>query len=424
MNTTQPQATNNPKPVLHGVKIKQRKGVQKANAKHEPEVFRDQILNHLKPIKESDFEAVSAKLDNLGNTLDYRKYGDSLFEILITGGILEPGGIIKNDVEQSPFCIFAAQDDASVIKKYVDTFNKLIRRYKYLQRIFGETLQNILQFSNKWSSEENSKLAKATGFFVCQQIVPISVLKVLFQDYLIKEALALNFVTSVFRTVITEQNVDQLGRMLTSEGLNARIVDFFPPNKRDEDSLIRHFEAENMKSLVDYYRKSKKNSVKTTLLNELSELVQGEESSDKEVIQFIRANMKEAALTEADVIPIIWQSLANTIDTMNRADQIEGQALRAVNQWTQILADFCKSPKTEILLLQKVQTTCYEEVKLTKSFRRIVQELYKNDVLSDNAILYWNDKAHLPQGKSVFLKQLEPFATWLRENGDSDEDSD
>ncbi|CAO3656230.1 unnamed protein product [Mucor fragilis] len=424
MNSTQSQASTNPKPVLHGVRIKQRKGVQKANAKHEPEIFRDQLLAQLKTIKGGDLEAISSKLDILGNTLEYRKYGDSLFEILITGGILEPGGIIDDDAERSPFCLFAAEDDAAVIKKYVEVFNKLIRRYKYLQRIFGETLQNILQFINKWQPEENSKLAKSTGFFICNQLVPSSVLKVLLQDYLVKDGHALNFTTTVFRTVLDEQNIEQLGRILASEGLNSRIIEFFPPNKRDEDCLVRHFEAEDMKELVDYYRRNKKNSMKGSLLADLTELLQGD-SSDAEVTSFIKGNMKEASLTEADVIPIIWQSMMNTVDLMGRADQIEAQVLRAIAEWSKVLEFFCGSPKTEIVLLQKVQSTCYDDVRLAKYFRRIIQTLYKNDVLSDNAILYWNDKAHLAQGKTIFLKQLEPFVVWLRDNESSeDEDSD
>ncbi|GAA5807874.1 hypothetical protein MFLAVUS_001254 [Mucor flavus] len=424
MNSTQSQASTNPKPVLHGVRIKQRKGVQKANAKHEPEIFRDQLLAQLKTVKGGDLDAISAKLDILGNTLEYRKYGDSLFEILITGGILEPGGIIDDDAERSPFCLFAAEDDATMIKKYVDVFNKLIRRYKYLQRIFGETLQNILQFINKWQPEENSKLAKSTGFFICMQLVPSSVLKVLLKDYLVKDGHALDFTTTVFRTVLDNQNIEQLGRYLASEGLNSRIIEFFPPNKRDEDCLVRHFEAEDMKELVEYYRRNKKNSMKGSLLNDLSELLLGD-SSDAEVCQFIKDNMKEASLTEADVIPIIWQSIINTIDSMSaRADQIEAQVMRSIAQWTKVLEAFSTSPKTEIVLLQKVQSACYEDVKLTKFFSRIVQTLYKNDVLSDNAILYWNDKAHLAQGKTLFLKQLEPFVLWLRDNESSDEEED
>ncbi|KAG0993726.1 hypothetical protein G6F28_006418 [Rhizopus arrhizus] len=424
MNTTQSQATTNPKPVLHGVRIKQRKGVQKANAKHEPEIFRDNLLAQFKTIKKGDLEAISSKLDILGNTLDYRKYGDSLFEILITGGIIEPGGTIDNDAEQSPFCLFAAENDAAVIKKYVEVFNRLIRRYKYLQRILGETLQNILQYINKYQPEETSRLAKSTGFFICNQLISCSVLKVLLKDYLVKDGYALDFATTVFRTVLEEQSIEQLGRFLSSEDLNGRVIEFFPPNKRDEDCLVRHFEAEDMKEFVDYYLKNKKNSKKGSLLNELSDQLT-DDATETAVINYVKGAMKEASLTEAEVVPIIWQSVMSTVDVMDaRPDQVESQVLRAISRWSKTLEAFCTSPKTEIVLLQKVQLTCYEDVKLNKYFRKMIQTLYKNDALSDNAILYWNDKAHLAQGKTLFLKQMEPFVTWLKENEESSEEED
>lgn len=71
--------------------------------------------------------------------------------------------------------------------------------------------------------------------------------------------------------------------------------------------------------------------------------------------------------------------------------------------------------------MQTVQISCYEDVKLTKYFRQITQVLYKYDVLSDNAIIFWSEKAHKPQGKTVFLKQMAPFVEWLRENEDDDD---
>ena len=51
-------------------------------------VFRDSFLKPLTAAKPNDYDDLSQKLDVAGNTLDYRKYGDSLFEILIIGGIL------------------------------------------------------------------------------------------------------------------------------------------------------------------------------------------------------------------------------------------------------------------------------------------------------------------------------------------------
>jgi len=53
--------------VINGVVGVCRKGVTKANAKHEPTVFRDQLIKHLESVPPNDYEAVAAKLDALGN---------------------------------------------------------------------------------------------------------------------------------------------------------------------------------------------------------------------------------------------------------------------------------------------------------------------------------------------------------------------
>ncbi|KAI8093523.1 armadillo-type protein [Halteromyces radiatus] len=424
MNSTQSQATNTPKPTLHGVKIKQRKGVQKAQAKHEPEIFRDNLLSQLALAKPGDLEDISSILDKTGNTLEYRKYGESLFEILITGGILQPGGIILDDVERSPFSIFGAEDESTSIKKHVDVFNKLIRRYKYLQRPFEETLKNILQFINKWQVDENSKLAKATGYFITTQLANPIVFKVLLKDYLVKDGHSLVFATAVFRTILTEQNIDQLGKYLVLSGMDTRLLELFPPNKREEECLSRHFEAEDMKQLVGFHQRNQKNSMKGDLLSNLKHLL-SEETPVEEVLTVIKEAKKDAGLDESDVIPIIWTAIIDSVDLMNtRPDQVESSVLRGLNQWSRLLENYTASPKTEILLLQRVQITCYEDAKVTKVFRQIIQLLYKNDVLSDNAILYWADKAHKPQGKTVFLKQMAPFVQWLRDNEDSSEEED
>lgn len=168
-------------------------------------------MTHLSSIDKDNFEAISSKLDAAGNTLEYRKYADSLWEILITGGIvgkldldsnekvflylirmrvyLEPGGIIDASAERSSFCLFSAPDDPEVIKKHVTVFNKLIRRYKYLQKSLDDTLKHVLQFINKWKSEECNKLAIATGYIITTQLTGISVLKVLLKDYLVKDGM-------------------------------------------------------------------------------------------------------------------------------------------------------------------------------------------------------------------------------------------
>ena len=132
MSSSQQQPSSTAKPSLQGVRIRARKGAVKAQAKHEPTVFRDQLYRHLESVPQGDFDAVSNKLIQAGSTLEFLKYSDALFDVLLAGGLLQPGGAyLDADGPTSPFSIVQAAEPPTVeeLKKYVDVFNKLIRRY-------------------------------------------------------------------------------------------------------------------------------------------------------------------------------------------------------------------------------------------------------------------------------------------------------
>lgn len=73
------------KPVLSGQRIKTRKRDEKE--KYDPTGFRDAVIQGLDKAG-NDLEAVSKFLDTAGSKLDYRRYGEALFDILIAGGLL------------------------------------------------------------------------------------------------------------------------------------------------------------------------------------------------------------------------------------------------------------------------------------------------------------------------------------------------
>lgn len=94
-------------------------------------VFRDQLYKHLETVPANDFEGVTNKLVQAGGTLEYLKYADALFEILLIGGLLQPGGNYLDDgAPPSPFSILKAKEPVEVadVKLYIDVLNKLIRR--------------------------------------------------------------------------------------------------------------------------------------------------------------------------------------------------------------------------------------------------------------------------------------------------------
>ncbi|KAF9113584.1 hypothetical protein BGX27_001232 [Mortierella sp. AM989] len=412
----------NAKPVLQGVKIRPRKGVQKATAKFEPTVFRDAFISVISSAAPGNLDDLSTKLDAAGNTLEYRRYAETLFEILIAGRLLAPGGTFLEDgTPASPFSIFQSQDDLASIKKYVDVFHKLMRRYKYLQRGFEDTLMNLLQYVNKFTAEDSNKLAMATGLFCSSGLATLSVLSVLFKEHLVKEGLSLQFVTTVFKTYLIDQTVDQFGLNLYKAGMSDRLLDFFPPNKRDEDSFARHFEAEDMKQLVSFQTKKQLILRKDNIIESVKSLL--EEGKLAECLTYLKAQSKESGLTEPEFIPLVWTGLMASVDWGTRVDQIDNQILKQVQQYSKLLGAFCTSPKTEIALMQTIQVNFYEDARFIKQYRAVTQLLYKNDVLSESAILYWAQKGSKPQGRTVFMKQMEPFIHWLN-NASDEEDSE
>lgn len=73
------------RPVLSGQRIKTRKRDEKE--KYDPTGFRDAVITGLEKT-EGDLDQISKFLYSAGNKLDYRRYGEVLFDILIAGGLL------------------------------------------------------------------------------------------------------------------------------------------------------------------------------------------------------------------------------------------------------------------------------------------------------------------------------------------------
>jgi len=350
-----------------------------------------------------------------------------LFEILITGRVLAPGGtFIEDESANSPFSIFSAENNAESIRAHVDVFNKLTRRYKYLLRGLEETMKNLLQYINKFSDESQNKLATSLGIFISSGLVPISVLTVLFKEHLVKEGLSLQFVTAVFRSYLSESKIDQLGSALKKSGMDTKLLDFFPVNKRDSECFARHFEAEDMKSLVEYQTKKAKTHMKDVIIEEVQTMLAEEENprTPAEMASHLKAQMKESGLSEAEFVCLVWDGIVASVEWSNRSETVENQATKLVAAHADILNAFTTNPKSELALLGKIQLTCYEDAKLMKSFHTIIKGLYKSEAISDSAIIYWFEKGSKNNGKAVFVKQMEAFVTWLKQQEDEDSEEE
>ncbi|KAI0051913.1 ARM repeat-containing protein [Auriscalpium vulgare] len=422
------------KPSLQGVRIKARKGAVKAHAKHEPTVFRDQLYKHLEAVPPGDFDAVANKLIQAGATLELLKYSDALFDILFVGGLLQPGGSYLDEPgPTSPFSVFQAQEPATVpeIKKYVEVFNKLIRRYKYLQKPLEEgSLPTLLQYVNKWEPAHKEKFAIAVGLLISQGLANASCLQSLTRDHLVKNDISVNVLTVIFRAYLAEQSMDHLAGALKRAGIKDLLV-FFPPNKRDTKVLDEYFRKEGLAQVAEWWTKKQNALIKEDVVKTVRDLLEREESAD-DIIAAVKGVVEERPLPDVELIACLWQGLISNVDWSARADQIENLALREVTKFAPILEPFCNGPKTEVALINTVQVYCYEDTRIMKAFPQILkapltyktclQVLYNKDCISDQAIIYWHQKGSKPQGRQHFLKATEALVKFLQEQEESEEE--
>ncbi|KAF9805674.1 hypothetical protein IEO21_08970 [Rhodonia placenta] len=415
-----------PKPSLQGVRIKARKGAVKAHAKHEPTVFRDQLLKHLEPVPANDFEGFTIKLVQAGSTLEYLKYADVLFEILLVGGLLQPGGSYLDDgAPISPFSIVHAKEPVEVadIKQYVEVLNKLIRRYKYLQRPLEDTsLPTLLQYLNKWSDAQKEKLAIATALLMSQGLASASCLQSLTKDHLVKNDVALNTITTIFRAYLTDQAMDHLAGALRRGGIKDLTL-FFPPNKRDDKILDAHFRQAGLPQVAEWWTKRQYASLKEGIIKTLREMLE-QSVPHAEIVAAIKTRQEEQPLPDTELVQCIWQGLIASVEWSARQDQNEALALREISGFADILEPFCNGAKTEVALINIVQVYCYEDTRIIKAFPQILKVLYNEDCISDQAIIYWHQKGAKPQGKQHFLQAAAPLVKFLQEQDDSEEEEE
>ncbi|XP_043920681.1 basic leucine zipper and W2 domain-containing protein 2 isoform X3 [Protopterus annectens] len=353
------------KPVLTGQRFKTRKRDEKE--KFEPTVFRDTIIQGLNEAGK-DLEALAKFLDVTGSRLDYRRYADTLFDILIAGSMLAPGGTRIDDGDKTKVtnhCVFGAEENEDSIRSYAQVFSKVIRRYKYLEKAFEDEIKKLLLFLKAFSESEQSKLAILTGILLANGILPATILTSLFTDNLVKEGISASFAVKLFKAWMAEKDANSVTSSLRKANLDKKLL----------------------------------------------------------VVVYVKEEMKRNDLQEPAVIGLLWTCVMNAVEWNKKEELVAEQALKHLKHYAPLLAVFSTQGQSELVLLQKIQEYCYDNIHFMKAFQKIVVLFYKADVLSEEAILKWYTEAHHTKGKSVFLEQMKKFVEWLH-NAEEESESE
>ncbi|XP_045504057.1 protein krasavietz [Colias croceus] len=413
------------KPVLSGQRIKTRKRDEKE--KYDPNGFRDALVQGLERAG-GDLDAAYKFLDAAGSKLDYRRYGEVIFDVLIAGGLLLPGGSVSMDGEtpKTNTCIFSASEDMETMRNFEQVFVKLMRRYKYLEKMFEEEMKKVLVYIKGFDAEQRIKLARMTALWLCNGCVPPSVLLVLVNEHLLKENVALEFVLEVFVTMKAERGVASLVTSLKKGQLEGRLLEFLPLNRRSEESLAAAFGARGLGEVVRLHRAQASQEARRELTRVLDDEL-ADEKAVRDIIPELRDMALKNDIPDHEVVAIIWQCVMSRGEWNKKEELLAEQAAKHLRQYTPLLAAFAHSAKAEIALLHKVQEYCYENMNFMRAFSKLVVMLYKSNVLSEEVILRWYRDPNSSKGKLMFLEQMKKFVEWLQsaeEESESGEEED
>jgi len=412
------------KPVLSGQRIKTRKRDEKE--KFDSTGFRDSLLTGLIEAG-TDLEAVTKYLDVAGSKLDYRRYGETLFDILIAGGILGPSGVTPGDGGKlAPACVFASENTMEALKGYEQVFFKLMRRYKYLEKMMEEEMRKVYTYMKRFSEEERMKLARMSGLWFCNGTLSASVLSVIAVEHLVKDNLALDFILEVFTVWKQEKGMSNLVTALKRTGVETRLMEFFPLNKRTPEIFQGAFEERGLAEINKLQKSQANLEVKKDLQKYVADAL-AENKSAKDIIAEVKDYSVKYTLVEHELVAIVWTTLMGAVEWNKKEELVADQALKHLKNYTTLLAAFCTTPKAEMTLMLRIQDFCYDNMNFMKVFQKIVLLLYKTDVVSEEIIMKWYKESHSSKGKSVFLEQMKKFIEWLQnaeEESESGEDED
>ncbi|PKI82283.1 hypothetical protein MVES_003790 [Malassezia vespertilionis] len=401
------------------------KGAVKSQAKFEPDVFRNSLYKYFDTIHEGDWDGYLSALDKAGNTLDYRKYADQLFEILFVGGLLAPGGsFVEDNAPQSPFSISAAKSDSiEDVRPYVEVIEKMVRRYKFLQKSLEDsTMPGILQYINRYKPEQVAKLATACSLSIQTGLTNASILTPLQKDYLTKDDLALSFITQVFRAFLKNQSMEQLSSALRKGGIRDWLL-FFPPQKRSSPGAVpTYFRSVELPQVSDYYMRRQNKELREQTSADLAALVSAEGSTKEEMAEMLSERNKTLGLSPEEFVVVVFEGIVRGIDADAKQDQLEMILPKEIERFAGVLEPFASSARAQITLINTIQLHCYTDTRVFKSFPNLLKILYNENVLSDQAIIYWAQKGAKPQGKQHFLKLAEPLVKFLETEDSDDED--
>ena len=124
------------------------------------------------------------------------------------------------------------------IRAFEQIFLKLVRKYKYLEKMQEAEMKKILVYLKGFTEEERVRLAQITALWLGSGQIPAKLLSELIQDHQVKDGTALEFLLELLSTLKQEKGGQAVTILIKKSGVENRLMDFFPATNRQKTEEI------------------------------------------------------------------------------------------------------------------------------------------------------------------------------------------
>jgi hypothetical protein len=407
---------------LAGASSRQRKRNQVVP--FEPRKF---VAGLLPCVERGQLDEFAARLDEAEkeDTLNLKRYGELFWDVLIAGGAVSSGGEI-GDGENPPasVCAFTAEAGEEFDEVFELLITATMQRRPFMRPVLESTFARLALFVTSFTDEQVDRLALVMGKFYAANSVPAQFLVALRQsDRLVERGNAIEFAAKVMRVVLEESSLEKLLSALKLAKVQDSISELFPTRQREAGEVQQFFTDKGLPAFAKYLQDSK---VRETLV-----LVQGlisAESTAAEVAAALKAEVAKYEINNATAVSIVYKAVVSSVPYSKRTSQHVQQFTDHFKTYAKILKPYATTKRIQVDLINRIQVECHDRQGLIKSFAGVIQLLYNLDVVSEDAVLIWNEGGPkmtvASKGREEAVENLAPFVEWLQSASEEESDED
>ncbi|NXC15527.1 BZW2 protein, partial [Corythaeola cristata] len=181
----------------------------------------------------------------------------------------------------------------------------------------------LLLFLKAFTETEQTKLAMLSGILLANGTLPATILTSLFTDNIVKEG---NFLYDLFSYIGFNQRCILLQHVLYATH-SCLFQELFPANRQNVDHFAKYFTEAGLKELSDFLRVQQSLGTRKELQKELQERL-SQECPIKEVVLYVKEEMKRNELPEPAVIGLLWTCVMNAVEWNKKEELVAEQALK------------------------------------------------------------------------------------------------